>query len=244
MKRQKRQKQRSTVIEQIEIPNIDIGQQNMITSDHHTLFWEDVPESEEMVVDNDGNIIDGVVAKIPPFTSYRLYLSDLMDESKHGFHQILERLRKANPDDELEIQVMGYGGSVDEGIILYNTIRNIFKNITTVLHYGFSMNGLSFLFGNDRVVFEDSHAMFHTYSMGVGGKRAEILSQIEHTDKRVNAFNKKLLKPYFSKKEIKKIERGDDVWLTSKEMLKRGIATHIIVDGEIIEAKEYLKKGK
>jgi ATP-dependent protease ClpP protease subunit len=217
---------------------------NMIFSDYHSLFWEDLINKEEHVTDEEGNIIPDIVAKIPNHRSYRLYLSDFMDESKHGFHRILEELRKSEYTDELEIQILGYGGSVDEGIILYNTIKNLFKKITTVLHYGFSMNALSFLFGDERIIFEDSQAMFHAYSLGIGGKRAEIISEIEHTDKFINTFNKKLLTPYFSKKEIKKIKKGDDIWLTAKDMLKRGIATHIIVNGELMTANSYLKNEK
>ncbi len=39
---------------------------------------------------------------------------------------------------------------------------------------------------------------------------------------------------------------GKDFWMDTKEMCKRGIATHVIVAGEELTAEEYLnrKKGK
>jgi ATP-dependent protease ClpP protease subunit len=80
--------------------------------------------------------------------------------------------------------------------------------------------------------------MFHTYSSHIYGKRNEIISQIEHTDKHLENFTKRLLSPYFSKKEIKKMANGKDIWLTSKEMIERGICTHIIDNGEVREIGE------
>ncbi len=37
---------------------------------------------------------------------------------------------------------------------------------------------------------------------------------------------------------------GQDYWMDTKEMCKRGIATHVIMEGREFTAEEYLKKIK
>jgi ATP-dependent protease ClpP protease subunit len=86
--------------------------------------------------------------------------------------------------------------------------------------------------------------MVHSWSGGYGGKRDDVLRHIEHEDKRLDKLTVDLLKPYFSKKEIRKIQSGKDFWLDHKEMLKRDIATHIMIDGEVKTAEEYIKNSK
>ena len=44
-----------------------------------------------------------------------------------------------------------------------------------------------------------------------------------------------------SEEEYEKLLIGQDYWMASEEMCKRGIATHVIVDGEEIRSKEYFK---
>ena len=37
---------------------------------------------------------------------------------------------------------------------------------------------------------------------------------------------------------------GKDFWMDTKELCKRGIATHVLVEGKEIKAKKYLKSLK
>jgi hypothetical protein len=77
-----------------------------------------------------------------------------------------------------------------------------------------------------------------------GGKGGEILAKVEHS----NALNTKfrydivVKQGFLSEDEFEKLLIGQDYWMASEELCKRGIGTHVIVDGKEIEADEYLKK--
>ncbi len=49
---------------------------------------------------------------------------------------------------------------------------------------------------------------------------------------------------FLTKDEFRKMVIGQDYWMNTKELCKRGIATHVILEGKEITAKEYLKKIK
>jgi ATP-dependent protease ClpP protease subunit len=143
----------------------------------------------------------------------------------------------------LEAHISSYGGYTREGIELFNIINSAYANNSTAyLNFGYSMGALTFLMFHERVIYENSEIMFHNWVGGFGGKAADIESHFGHTKKYLRRFFRKLLKPYFTKKEIKSIEDGKEVWMNSYDMLKKGIATGIIIDGEYLSADEYFKK--
>ena len=214
----------------------------VIESDFHTLIIKDYPEERHIVEDENGNPIENIYEIIPGFKKYKLFLQDFMDETAHGWNRIIAMLQEASPADYLEIHISSSGGNLREGMELYHIIRNKFEVSTAYLNYGYSMGAFAFLFAKERIVYEHSQIMFHSYSHVVGGKRNEIMAQVEHNDKFINKFIKDIVKPYFSKKEIKKMENGKDFWFNSKEMLKRGIATGILIDGEYISREDFLKQ--
>lgn len=217
-------------------------QDNVIESDSHTLISNFFP-AEMIPVEGDAGPIPGIFEKIPEFHIHKLFLNEFNDESKHGLHKIINKLQESDPVDSLELHISGHGGYVSEGIILFNLINSMYRTRSTgYLNYGYSMNALAFLFCNERIVFEHSEIMFHTYSAGFGGKRDDILSQIAHTDKHLQKFFHKTLSPFFDDDEISAMGASKDYWLNSFEMLERNIATGIIMDGEYYTREDFYKK--
>ena len=216
---------------------------NVIESDSHTLISVDVPAEMVPVQNEDGNIIQGIYQDQPALTLHKLFLGDFDDESKHGVHKIINKLQESKQTDILELHISGHGGYISEGLSFFNVINSLFKDRSTAyLSYGYSMNALAFLFANERIVYEHSEIMFHTYSAGFGGKRDDILSQIEHTDKHLQKFFQKILSPYFDSEEVQAMGNSKDYWLNSHEMLVRGIATGIIMEGEYFTKDQYFEK--
>jgi len=243
-KKEHKKHQNEVVATPISMPNI-MGSDNIIESDTHTLISVEQPAEMLPLMGEDGSILQGIYQEQPQFTLYKLYLSDFEDESRHGLHKIISKLQEANPEDVLELHIAGHGGYISEGLAFYNLISSLFRGRTSAyLTYGYSMNALAFLFADERIVYEHSEIMFHTYSAGFGGKRDDILSQIAHTDKHLQKFFKKILSPYFSEEEIQSMGSNKDFWLNSHEMLVRGIATGIIIDGEYLSRDDYFKKYK
>ena len=204
----------------------------------HTLYSKEIDEEK---LEMEG----GLFQITPKHTKYSLYLGDFRAEDSE-LNEIYNTLRDPKPKT-LEIFIDSYGGLVDEGQRFQNIITNHFSNVDTYLdNKGYSMGALLFTFGDRRIVHEYSEIMFHNYSSGYYGKGHEVEARTKHDKKSLSKYFKSSLKPYFTKQEIKDMLNGKDFWMTSKEMLKRNIATHILINGELIEAKDYLKslKGK
>ena len=199
----------------------------------HTLYSKVVDEKHEPTDDGKHYII-------PKHTRYSLYIGDF-DASGAELNDIYNKLRQ-DEEKTLELYIDSHGGLISEGQRLQNIISNYFTNTTTYLdNKGYSMGAMLFTFGTTRIVHPYSEIMFHTYSTGYYGKANELKDRTKHDDKILNKYFTDTLKPFFKKKELKELLKGKDFWFDAKEMLKRNIATHILIDGEVIEAKEYLK---
>jgi ATP-dependent protease ClpP protease subunit len=106
---------------------------------------------------------------------------------------------------------------------------------------------MAFLMGTERIIYEHSDMMIHSYTGGAYGKRQDMLDQAIHQDKMLNTFFTKIYSQYFTKKEIKKLLKGQDFWLDTQDIIKRKICTGIVTDdGVYYTLKDYKKmlKGK
>jgi len=208
-----------------------------LNSKHHTLFKTVVP-LKEIKVSKD------TYKKAPEHISYRVFI-DSFQEYERGLHEMFDELWNAGEHDTLELRINSGGGLVDEGSQFYTLIKNKFKGRTTTIldSRGYSMGALVFCMGDKRVVTPRSDLMFHDYSGGVTGKGGEIKSRIKHRAEHIRAFfaDVILTDKFLTKKEFKKMLIGKDYWMTATEMCKRGIATHVLLDGKEIKVKKYLK---
>lgn len=168
-----------------------------------------------------------------------VYIRDF-DDGKN-IDQLFNSLRELPNKSKVNLFISSPGGLVWE----LTNFKNILINekcfeVTTYLNRGCSCGAMIFTFGDKRVVYEDSLIMFHTFAGGIGYD----INHIKDSDlanKVVEKFITKAMEPFFSKKEIELLHDGKEFWFDAEEMLKRNIATHILVKGELIEAKDYLK---
>ena len=209
-----------------------------LSSTHHTLFKTEVKGTEESKK-------KGFYKKVPGYTQYRFFVDSFMEFEKE-LHSIYNELWDADENDRLELRINSRGGLVNEGAQFYSIIKNKFNGrCTTVLdNCGYSMGAITFLMGDERIATERSDLMLHDYSGGTYGKGGEQKSQLEHSQKHIRQFFKEVLLGgnYITKKEYKNMLIGQDYWMDVVELCKRGMATHVLVNGEKITAKKYLKK--
>lgn len=214
----------------------------LFNSKWHTLFCEEIPESK-VPVDNQKDVFKIVPAK----KKYRMFIETFAEEER-GLHEILNLLWNADENDEIEFRINSWGGLVKEGQNLYNLIKNKFNGRTTTIldAAGYSMGALLFLSGDERIVMEEADLMLHDYSSAAWGKGGEIDTKLKHTSKHLRKFFKKILvdNNFLSQKEFDKLTIGKDYWIDTNEMCKRGMATHVLVNGKKIKAKDYLKNIK
>lgn len=169
-------------------------------------------------------------------------------ESEKGLHEIFYTLWNATEHDELILRINSLGGIIKEGKSFYNVIKNKFKGRTTTIldNAGYSMGALTFCMGDKRIATEHADLMFHDYSGGSRGKGGEMTAKVEHTAKHLRKFFNQIVvkNGFLTKKEFKQMLIGKDFWMSTKEMCKRNIATHVLINGKEITSKKYLKKIK
>jgi ATP-dependent protease ClpP protease subunit len=218
---------------------------NIIETSNHTLIIEDIKDRfEPMNIDFEEDEPLDVYERISGFTLYKLYMGNFESNNAENF-RLFDKLRAADQGSSLEVHVSSDGGNFYELVEFYNLLKPKFNSITTFLNRGYSAGSMMFLLGDNRIVYEHSDMMCHSYTGVSYGKREDMLNQTLHQDKMITNFFDKMYSPYFTKKEIKKMNKGQDFWMNSQEMLKRGIATGIILDtGEYKTRDEYLGKDK
>lgn len=210
------------------------------TSKWHTLFEENVNEKRESVTINGEELF----RIIPAYKKFRLFL-EIFDEREKGLHKIFNSLWNADEKDILELRIHSFGGIIKEGQLFYNLIKNKFNGRTTTVldGSGFSLGALVFCMGDERIAMETSDLMFHTHAGYAFGKGQEMESVVEHNKKQCGNFFKTVIvkNNFLTSQEFDELIIGKDFWMDTPEMCKRGIATHVMVDGKKITAKEYIK---
>jgi len=228
---------------QQEIKTPLIHSDNVIESDHHSLFIKNIPEEFIPVLSEDDETIEGIYQHTSPYNLYSIFLDEFRDNTKHGLHKIINALQEGSENDYVELHISSPGGYVDEGMALFNVLNAMYNGrVTTYINYGHSMGALAFLYGDERIVYESSSLMIHNWSGGLYGKSPDMEAYLEHSNSNLWKFFSKIIKPYLTKKEMKRVKRGEELWFEAYDMLDRGMATSIIMEGEVLTRDEYLEK--
>lgn len=172
---------------------------------------------------------------------YRLFI-DAFKSSDAITHHIHQLLLCAEVCDTLEIRLNNHGGSVSEGLRLIHVMENTFSGRTTVVLEcnALSMGAMVFAKGDTRVIHPASRLMFHNYSSGVIGKGGEMADRVEAEDgNRDEIYKDVLAQGYLTQDEYQRMLDGKDIWLDAHDMCERGLATHVLVRGEYLPAKDY-----
>lgn len=177
---------------------------------------------------------------VPIVNSMTMYLSEF-NESKINLAALLNDLKHFGPEDKIKLIFNSPGGLISEGRALINAVLGTRADIQTeILSEASSMAAVTFCIGDRRIIYENSSLMYHNFSGGFVGKGHELKDYIKHVTKNIGLFTKAYILG-LSSEEIYQMIDGKDFWFGAKEMCKRGIATHINIDGIEIPAKQYLK---
>ena len=219
-----------------------IGAKKELSSEQHTLYSEVIPEQKKVV-----NKERKLYEVTPKHTRYRVYIGRFF-ELKKGLHSVFNELKSAKENDVLEFMIDSGGGFVNEGMQFYNIMQEKFykRSVAYLDNKGYSMGAMLFSMCEKRVVYPYSDFMYHNYSGGATGKGGEVKARINHTSQKLEAFFYDIIvkQGFLSKDEFKQMLVGQDYWMGTKEMCKRGIATHVILNGQELTAQEYLKTLK
>ncbi len=218
------------------------GAKKELSSEQHTLYSEVIAENKR-VVNKEKNLYEVT----PKHKRYRVYIGRFF-ELKKGLHSVFNELREAKEHDYLEFMINSGGGFVHEGMQFYNIMQEKFNGRTVAYldNRGYSMGAMLFSMADKRVIYPYSDFMYHNYSGGAMGKGGDIKARIDHTHEHLNNFFYNIIvkQGFLTEDEFEKMLVGQDYWMGAKELCKRGIATHVIIAGKELTAKQYLKELK
>jgi ATP-dependent protease ClpP protease subunit len=219
-----------------------IGGKKELSSEQHTLYSEVIPE-QKRVVNKEKNLFEVT----PKYTRHRVYIGRFF-ELKKGLHSVFNELKSAKENDVLEFMIDSGGGFVNEGMQFYNIMQEKFNRRTVAYldNKGYSMGAMLFSMADKRVVYPYSDLMYHNYAGGAVGKGGEIKARLEHTSQKLEAFFHDIIvkQNFLTEDEYQQMLVGQDYWMGTKELCKRGIATHVVVEGQELTPKAYLKDIK
>jgi ATP-dependent Clp endopeptidase proteolytic subunit ClpP len=145
----------------------------------------------------------------------------------YGLENLEADLASANGDD-VHVKIQSGGGSVFEGLAIYNTLKSYEGEVTTeIVGISASIASIIFLAGSKRIVNEVGFLMIHeAWTMTAGGasdlrEDADLLDQI----------NSQILDIYqnvtgFDRDELKE-KMSKDTYMGPKELLEMGFVTEV-----------------
>lgn len=179
------------------------------------------------------------------FSEHReVFLTDAVDtQSCNDLITQLMYLDRDNPDKEIILYINSPGGSVTDGLAVYDVIKLLNAPVRTVcMGTCASMGAILFLAGEKREMMEHGRIMVHDPSFGgdhgIGGKKPhQIQSELDDLNRCREALARIISERTGTElEEIYKVT-ANDTYFSAQEAVDFGLATNII------QNKRYSKKG-
>jgi ATP-dependent protease ClpP protease subunit len=142
----------------------------------------------------------------------------------------VEDLKALGAKEKITVSINSYGGSVSDGLAIYNALRqNKSKIITRVDGVAVSIASLIAMAGDELEMAENALLMIHAPWSGVSGNAADMRKQADVLD----TYAKAMATSYVSKSGIDYAEvlslltDGEDHWYTAQEAIDAGFADYM-----------------
>lgn len=150
-------------------------------------------------------------------------------------------------EDDIELHINSYGGSVFASISIFNYLKSLGKNITTI-NDGICASGASLIFmvGDSRIMPENTMLMIHRASTFAWGNCNELREQADILEKLDNSTVMVNYKAHFNGTDEELMELIDkETWLSADECLEKGFCTEVkkLAEPKEDSTQETLNKG-
>ena len=150
-------------------------------------------------------------------------------------------------EDDIELHINSYGGSVFASISIFNYLKSLGKNITTI-NDGICASGASLIFmvGDERIMPENTMLMIHRASTFAWGNGNELREQADILEKLDNSTVMANYKNHFKGTDDELMELIDkETWLSADECLEKGFCTEVkkLAEPKQDSTQETLNKG-
>ena len=153
--------------------------------------------------------------------TYDIYLQDVI-EAPHAYNEVCHVLTSLTKKDKVNIHLNTPGGYMDTAFRLIENIDKCKAEVTAVLTGTVASAGTMIALRCDKLDAPRSiQFMIHNYSGGTQGKGHEMLEHITFSNEEISAAFNIYYKNFLSKKEMKLVIAGKDMWMGSKELKER-----------------------
>lgn len=133
---------------------------------------------------------------------------------------------QAEKGDTIEVNIMSPGGSVIEGLAIYDTMRALNKKIITrAMGQAASIASIIFMAGDEREVADNAELMVHNAWTGIAGNKNELSEVID----RLDTIDQKLVNIYASRTNLNEDQVKElldkETFMSADEALEMGFAT-------------------
>ena len=140
-------------------------------------------------------------------------------------------LEAEDPDKDIQFYINSPGGSVTDGMMIYDTMQHIKPDVQTIcMGMAASMGAVLLTAGTKgkRFILLNAEVMIHQPLGGAQGQATDILIAADHIKRTKQKLNKILADASGQSLETieKDVER--DNWMTAEEALKYGLVDHIM----------------
>ena len=162
-----------------------------------------------------------VSTKVGKSTLYDIYLQDEI-QSPALYNEVCHIMNTAKKKDAINLHINTPGGYLDTAFRLTDAIDRCKAETTAVLTGTVASAGTLIALRCDKVQVPTSlQFMIHNYSGGVVGKGHEIIDHATFSKKELTSAFENVYLGFLTKKEVKEVIAGKDIWMGSKKVLTR-----------------------
>ena len=155
---------------------------------------------------------------------------DIVDDAYYADEvsalSFISELEQLGDVDSIDVYINSYGGSVSQGFVIYNHLKNHPAKVTTICSgFACSIASIIFMAGDERVMNEASLLMIHNAWTLAEGNAAALRKQADDLEK-ITQASVEAYKAHSSleEKEIKALMDAE-TWITPDEAISYGFAT-------------------
>ncbi len=136
----------------------------------------------------------------------------------NDFKDFFKALKEAQEGDGIELRINCPGGHCDVGMMIVQAIRETRATVVcNVVYPSHSMGAIIAVAGDYLVMQPHTFLMFHTYSGGTYGKSGDMIKDIHYTDEALKGMMDDVVRPFLTKTELKKMHKGDDLYIKADD---------------------------
>ncbi len=140
-------------------------------------------------------------------------------------------LEAEDPDKDIQFYINSPGGSVSDGLMIFDTMKHIKPNVQTIC-MGMSASMGAFLLAagtkGKRFILPNAEVMIHQPSGGTQGQATDILIAAKHIEKTKKKLNELMAEMTGQPLETIEKDMDRDNWMSAEEAVKYGIVDQIM----------------